>query len=44
MASSSFQELYVKELRDIYDAENQLVKALPKMAEGATSDELRDAF
>jgi ferritin-like metal-binding protein YciE len=44
MASSSFQELYVKELQDIYDAENQLVKALPKMAEAASSDELRTAF
>ena len=44
MASSSFQELYVKELQDIYDAENQLVKALPKMAEGASSEELRNAF
>jgi ferritin-like metal-binding protein YciE len=41
---SSLQELYVDELRDLYDAENQLTKALPKMAEGATSDELRQGF
>jgi len=31
----------VEEIRDLYDAERQLVKALPKMAKGATSDELR---
>jgi ferritin-like metal-binding protein YciE len=41
---NSLQELYVDELRDLYDAENQLTKALPKMAEGATSDELREGF
>src|SRR5689334_6942343 len=32
------------ELRDIYNAENQLVKALPKMAKAAESDELRTGF
>ncbi len=31
----------IDEIRDLYDAERQLVKALPKMAKGATSDELR---
>lgn len=31
----------IEEIRDLYDAERQLVKALPKMAKGATSDELR---
>jgi ferritin-like metal-binding protein YciE len=41
---TSLQELYVDELRDLYDAENQLTKALPKMAEAATSDELREGF
>ena len=36
------RELLIDELRDIYDAEKQLTKALPKMAKGATSDELRE--
>jgi ferritin-like metal-binding protein YciE len=44
MQNSSLRELYVEELRDIYDAENQLVKALPEMAKAATSDELRSGF
>jgi ferritin-like metal-binding protein YciE len=38
------KELYIEELRDIYNAENQLVKALPKMAKAASSDELRQGF
>jgi ferritin-like metal-binding protein YciE len=44
MKENDLRELYVKELRDLYSAENQLVKALPKLAEAATSDELRTAF
>ena len=44
MENNSLRELYIEELRDIYDAENQLVKALPKMAEAATSDQLRSGF
>lgn len=44
MQNSSLKELYVDELRDIYDAENQLVKALPEMAKAATSEELRSGF
>src|SRR5439155_3536155 len=32
------------QLRDLYDAENQLIKALPNMAEASTSDELRQGF
>jgi ferritin-like metal-binding protein YciE len=44
MENNSLKELYIEELRDIYDAENQLVKALPEMAEAATSDELRTGF
>ena len=32
MADSGFKELYIEELKDIYNAENQLLKALPKMA------------
>jgi ferritin-like metal-binding protein YciE len=41
---TTMQELLVEELRDLYDAERQLVKALPKMAKAAESDELRTAF
>src|SRR5579871_4076858 len=44
MEKNTLRELYVDELRDIYDAEKQLVKALPKMAEAATSEELREGF
>jgi ferritin-like metal-binding protein YciE len=40
----SLRELFVEQLRDIYDAENQLVKALPKMAKAASSSELRSAY
>ena len=38
------RELYIEELKDLYNAENQLVKALPKMAKAASSDELRQGF
>ena len=38
------RELYIDELKDIYNAETQLVKALPKMAKAATSQELRQGF
>jgi ferritin-like metal-binding protein YciE len=44
MQNTSLKELYVEELRDIYDAENQLVKALPEMAKAATSEQLRSGF
>jgi len=44
MAAENLQELFVNELRDIYDAEKQLTKALPKLAKAAQSDELRAAF
>ena len=44
MKLESLQELYLEELRDIYDAEQQLVKALPKMATTATNEELKAAF
>ena len=40
----SLKTLYVNELRDLYNAENQLVKALPKLAKAASSEELKDAF
>jgi ferritin-like metal-binding protein YciE len=38
------QDLFLAELRDLYEAEEQLVEALPKMAEAASSNELKDAF
>ena len=44
MKLDNLRKLYVEELRDLYNAENQLVKALPKMAKGASSDELKQAF
>jgi ferritin-like metal-binding protein YciE len=44
MANNGLRELYLDELRDLYSAENQLVKALPKMAKAVNSDELRDGF
>jgi ferritin-like metal-binding protein YciE len=44
MAVKSVNDLLLNELRDIYHAEKQLVKALPKMAKKAKSDELRQAF
>jgi ferritin-like metal-binding protein YciE len=36
--------LFVQELKDLYSAENQITKALPKMAKAATSPELQTAF
>jgi len=44
MGLSNLQDLFVHELRDILNAENQLVKALPKMAKAAASQELKDGF
>jgi ferritin-like metal-binding protein YciE len=41
---SSLDDLLVHELQDIYHAEGQVLKALPKMAKAASSDELRRAF
>ena len=41
---SKLKELFVEELKDIYSAEKQLTKALPKLAKAATSEELRSAF
>jgi ferritin-like metal-binding protein YciE len=38
------KELYIDELKDLYNAENQLVKALPKMAKAASSAKLRQGF
>jgi ferritin-like metal-binding protein YciE len=44
MSNESFKKLYIDELKDLYSAENQLVKALPKMAKAACSEELRAGF
>ena len=44
MANESLKKLYIDELKDLYSAETQLVKALPKMAKAASSDELRQGF
>ena len=44
MSLDTLEKLYISELRDLYSAENQLLKALPKMAKGASSPELKDAF
>ena len=44
MKLDSLEPLLVEELRDIYNAETQLVKALPKMAKAAGSPELKQAF
>lgn len=38
------QELLIEELKDLLHAENQLVKALPKMAKAAKDPDLRTAF
>jgi ferritin-like metal-binding protein YciE len=44
MHQSRLKHLYVKQLQDLYSAENQLVEALPKMAKAATSPELKAGF
>jgi ferritin-like metal-binding protein YciE len=44
MDNTEFNEFFVDELKDIYWAENHLVKALPKMKKAATSPELAAAF
>ena len=44
MKANSLRELLVEELKDLYDAESQLIKALPKMAEAASSEDLRAAI
>jgi ferritin-like metal-binding protein YciE len=44
MSKESLKELYIDELRDLYNAETQLVKALPKMAKASANDQLREAF
>lgn len=44
MKMNSLKDLYLHELSDLYDAEQQLTKALPKMAKGASAPSLKSAF
>ncbi len=44
MEMNRLKHLYVEEMKDLYSAESQLVKALPKMAKASTSEELRAGF
>ena len=44
MRKDSLRQLYVNELKDLYSAESQLVKALPKLAKASSNTELRQAF
>ncbi len=44
MPNDNLKKLYVDELKDLFSAENQLLKALSKMAKAASSDELRTGF
>ena len=44
MKLASLHDLYIDELKDLYSAENQLLKALPKMAKAASAPELQTAF
>jgi ferritin-like metal-binding protein YciE len=41
---SELREMFLDELMDIFDAESQLLKALPKMAEAASDEELQEGF
>jgi ferritin-like metal-binding protein YciE len=44
MQKDSLRDLYIDELRDLYSAETQMVKALPKMAKASSNDQLRQGF
>jgi ferritin-like metal-binding protein YciE len=44
MTPNSLQQLYLEQLRDLYDAEQQIIKALPEMIDAATSTELKDGL
>jgi ferritin-like metal-binding protein YciE len=44
MADESLQDIYVEQLKDLYSAEQQILKALPKMAKGASNKMLSSAF
>ena len=44
MSVNSIEKLFIEELKDLYSAESQITKALPKMANAATSKDLKKAF
>jgi ferritin-like metal-binding protein YciE len=44
MAGSNLRDALVDEIKDLYNAEKQLTKALPKLAKASTNDALREAF
>ncbi len=44
MTMTTLDELLLDQIRDLYDAEKQLVRALPKMVKAATSEDLREAI
>jgi len=44
MKIESMEDLFLEQIEDLYDAEKRLVKALPKMADATTSNQLRQAF
>jgi ferritin-like metal-binding protein YciE len=44
MQQNAFYKLFIDVLKDTFDAENQIVEALPKMIQAASSPELREAF
>jgi len=44
MELESLRDLYLDELKDVYHAEKQILRALPRMAKAASHDELRTAF
>ena len=44
MELETLKDLYIHELKDLYSAENQIIKALPKMAKAATNSKLVDGF
>ena len=44
MAGESLKDIYVEQLQDLYNSEQQILRALPKMADAAVHTELRNAF
>src|SRR5437879_2918941 len=44
MRPATLRDLFVNELKDLFDAENQVLKALPRMIKAASSEELKSAF
>lgn len=44
MRLNTMKDLYIDQLRDLYSAEDQLIRALPKMAQAANSTDLQEAF